>query len=1321
MSDIIRSWLEESGLNPTKSIEEDFANGYMFGQLLHRYNLQPDFDKFEDRRAPESMVNNYTRLQVLFHALFFEDVMRTHIPDTSNQLMESMHVRKYQERQYRLEAKAQAGAREDQENALNKRDALRSSLQNKMAMQRVGQFHINTCMAYIRCHYLDSALHMLSGCPNHIISNMRTERQNIAGRMITKALSKCPVGAGLVYTDIGSNFKLAQRNLQLPTHASNRALPTYFFPRNLPERKRLNSSRPDAVLITPLNAKHTSNGVSPTHSHHALCSSSRRTTRTSRMRQPHELYANKRHVHLTEIKFCEDTRLEHQFNAAKQQHADLCKLTNARAVTIHPILLDLEHDAAVHAALLKHKDEVEKEELRVELALAETHKQKRLEELHHAALDVTHGIDTFEINMKRLLKGAAVRRARGPRSFITCRWADMSVKVMRENRLLREQQYAARRAQDWDDTLKRELEQHRSLRQQYEASAAAEKEAWLASERARKEAKAAKHRAMGERGNQQAELQLAKAAVADWLDCLGEYECQPPIGHNEALGAVVAELDSLARPKVAPSDLPQIQHLPLKICIVGTPFGGKSSMARDLAQRFKLRLLEPEVLVAEAITAAEEWAARPPGAEDPAVAAATGAQGQPEKTKSSAQEPAARDGNKKGGEAQPGGNADQQGGQAAEQQQQQQQQQQEPEAVPQKVQLGEKLKALLQEGKEVADDVLVPLVVLGMVESQHYTPAVEVDPKPKNPKRSPKGATKGAPPPEEPEPVPQGFIVDGFPRTEAQAVALERALTGLDLQAEQAVVEQASRVAPPPPEALPQVNRTLVSGLDAVIVLEVADFTIALKRALGRRLDPMTGKVYHLEFDPPPANDPGLVARLKELDDSSNDAVAVQQRLVAHAATARPMDEWHKRFSRLRRPVDGSGPVEEVLQVAADAAQGVLRAKAAVASCRAAVEAAVKARAAAEKAQDFAELARAHAEGAAQELLTAKKAEIQAAALLEGSPDVAGLTGTLSTAEQRKKDKKDKNAPPPDPAAVEVLKAQAAAKCAEQFKVCRGAAGDAGSYAERAKEASESAKAAVERARASLGDAEISAGAEVEARVGMAKLPFFHCFELLSPLQIAITYFKLVFVCAGAEVEAREAAGTAESARGAASEAASKAEVAKAAAQVAAKEAEKFSTVDSLPPDAKVELSPPAEAPSAGEAAEAPKDDAAVVPVKRVDIHTRVAIAMIKVSCKAGAFPQAVTALGPKCSHLCTAIKLALAAGNAVMTSLQPEPESDLRGAKGRQAAGGGNKRRGTPERKRDPKGNSRGGAGGTETPEGAEDVVPPEVEDAVAAELLAL
>eukprot|EP00983_Pelagomonas_calceolata_P031753 996310-Pelagomonas_calceolata.AAC.1 len=54
------------------------------------------------------------------------------------------------------------------------------------------------------CRQLDSALHMLSGCRNHIISSMKTESHNVSGRMIIKALSKSPCGAGVVHMDIGS-------------------------------------------------------------------------------------------------------------------------------------------------------------------------------------------------------------------------------------------------------------------------------------------------------------------------------------------------------------------------------------------------------------------------------------------------------------------------------------------------------------------------------------------------------------------------------------------------------------------------------------------------------------------------------------------------------------------------------------------------------------------------------------------------------------------------------------------------------------------------------------------------------------------------------------------------------------------------------------------------------------------------------------------------------------------------------------------------------------------------------------------------------------
>jgi hypothetical protein len=45
---------------------------------------------------------------------------------------------------------------------------------------------------------------------------------------------------------------------------------------------------------------------------------------------------------------------------------------------------------------------------------------------------------------------------------------------------------------------------------------------------------------------------------------------------------------------------------------------------------------------------------------------------------------------------------------------------------------------------------------------------MQVDVKAKRPKRSPKGGKSVAPPPEEVAPTPQGFVVDGFPRTEAQ-------------------------------------------------------------------------------------------------------------------------------------------------------------------------------------------------------------------------------------------------------------------------------------------------------------------------------------------------------------------------------------------------------------------------------------------------------------------------------------------------------------------------------------------------------------------------
>eukprot|EP00983_Pelagomonas_calceolata_P007428 242313-Pelagomonas_calceolata.AAC.1 len=59
----------------------------------------------------------------------------------------------------------------------------------------------------------------------------------------------------------------------------------------------------------------------------------------NRVRQPQQLNAIQRHVHLVGIKYCEDTRPGQKLEAAQWQHADFCKNVSGKAMTLHIILL----------------------------------------------------------------------------------------------------------------------------------------------------------------------------------------------------------------------------------------------------------------------------------------------------------------------------------------------------------------------------------------------------------------------------------------------------------------------------------------------------------------------------------------------------------------------------------------------------------------------------------------------------------------------------------------------------------------------------------------------------------------------------------------------------------------------------------------------------------------------------------------------------------------------------------------------------------------------------------------------------------------------
>lgn len=77
-------------------------------------------------------------------------------------------------------------------------------------------------------------------------------------------------------------------------------------------------------------------------------------------------------------------------------------------------------------------------------------------------------------------------------------------------------------------------------------------------------------------------------------------------------------------------------------------------------------------------------------------------------------------------------------------------------------------------------------------------------------------------------------MLDGFPETEKAAVEIEKRLSGLDLEAEATWIQNASKLAPPPSEFVPNLNRNLISALDIIFLLNSKDSDILTTRCIER-------------------------------------------------------------------------------------------------------------------------------------------------------------------------------------------------------------------------------------------------------------------------------------------------------------------------------------------------------------------------------------------------------------------------------------------------------------------------------------------------------
>lgn len=120
-----------------------------------------------------------------------------------------------------------------------------------------------------------------------------------------------------------------------------------------------------------------------------------------------------------------------------------------------------------------------------------------------------------------------------------------------------------------------------------------------------------------------------------------------------------------------------------------------------------------------------------------------------------------------------------------------------------------------------------------------------------------------------------GFLLDGFPRTVAQAEALDKMLKGQSRE------------------------------LDHVLLL-VVDDSVLVERITGRRSDPETGRVYHVKFDPPPAD---IAERLIQRSDDTEEVLG--KRLQEYHDKTAPLIPFYEKAGLLRR-VEGTGTKDEI-------------------------------------------------------------------------------------------------------------------------------------------------------------------------------------------------------------------------------------------------------------------------------------------------------------------------------------------------------------------------------------------------------------------------
>lgn len=169
-------------------------------------------------------------------------------------------------------------------------------------------------------------------------------------------------------------------------------------------------------------------------------------------------------------------------------------------------------------------------------------------------------------------------------------------------------------------------------------------------------------------------------------------------------------------------------------------------------------------------------------------------------------------------------------------------------AVAAGTRFGQQAKEIMEAGQLVSDDIM-----LGIISERLREPDTE-----------------------------NGFILDGFPRTEQQALDLDDLLDELG------------------------------QPLDAAVLMDV-DFDVLMKRLTGRRTCSLTGKLLNIYFSPQEELDACTEAGGELIQREDDNEETIRSRLEVYREQTEPLVDFYRKRSKLRT-VDADGSIDEVYE-----------------------------------------------------------------------------------------------------------------------------------------------------------------------------------------------------------------------------------------------------------------------------------------------------------------------------------------------------------------------------------------------------------------------